>query len=257
MTTVGMRPPCSEAQRAARAQGRRDNGGMNKKTPTLDLRLSEGAQWQIAPLADDAPRRFSGIANSGRPFGYGSYQMVVDFDGIRLKDKTAVLIDHDGRQRAGVCTLSVTPDERSDGLFVFIAKIEIQPNKSGCASGGTAISSIASASKSNAFAALSSPLSWDTIVSAPLLTAIANQKFGQHRSGYAENTALFLPAVKQILHFLAQPGLFRIRAVHSIKSNKCAAIRRAKPVSAVRESVTLLPFAQYYMTKSAQKAVWK
>lgn len=33
---------------------------MNKKTPTLDLRLSEGAQWQIAPLAKDAPRRFSG-----------------------------------------------------------------------------------------------------------------------------------------------------------------------------------------------------
>lgn len=119
MTTVGMRPPCSEAQRAARAQGRRDNGGMNKKTPTLDLRLSEGAQWQIAPLADDAPRRFSGIANSGRPFGYGSYQMVVDFDGIRLKDKTAVLIDHDGRQRAGVCTLSVTPDGlKADGVLL-------------------------------------------------------------------------------------------------------------------------------------------
>ena len=92
---------------------------MNKKTPTLDLRLSEGAQWQIAPLAGDAPRRFSGIANSGRPFGYGSYQMVVDFDGIRLKDKTAVLIDHDGRQRAGVCTLSVTPDGlKADGVLL-------------------------------------------------------------------------------------------------------------------------------------------
>lgn len=92
---------------------------MNKKTPTLDLRLSEGAQWQIAPLAEDAPRRFSGIANSGRPFGYGSYQMVVDFDGIRLKDKTAVLIDHDGRQRAGVCTLSVVPDGlKADGVLL-------------------------------------------------------------------------------------------------------------------------------------------
>ena len=92
---------------------------MNKKTPTLDLRLSEGAQWQIAPLAGDAPRRFSGIANSGRPFGYGSYQMVVDFDGIRLKDKTAVLIDHDGRQRAGVCTLSVVPDGlKADGVLL-------------------------------------------------------------------------------------------------------------------------------------------
>lgn len=119
MTTVGVRPLCSEAGRTARAQGRRDNGGMNKKTPTLDLRLSEGAQWQIAPLAGDAPRRFSGIANSGRPFGYGSYQMVVDFDGIRLKDKTAVLIDHDGRQRAGVCTLSVVPDGlKADGVLL-------------------------------------------------------------------------------------------------------------------------------------------
>lgn len=115
----GWRPLCSEVGRTASAQGRRDNGSMNKKTPTLDLRLSEGAQWQIAPLAGDAPRRFSGIANSGRPFGYGSYQMVIDFDGIRLKDKTAVLIDHDGRQRAGVCTLSVVPDGlKADGVLL-------------------------------------------------------------------------------------------------------------------------------------------
>ena len=85
---------------------------MDTNTPTIELRLSEGAPWQIAPQQENAPRRFSGIANSGKPFGFGMWQTVIDFDGIKLKDKTAVLIEHDGGQRAGVCSLSVV----SDGL---------------------------------------------------------------------------------------------------------------------------------------------
>lgn len=85
---------------------------MDTNTPAIELRLSEGAPWQIAPQQENAPRRFSGIANSGKPFGFGMWQTVIDFDGIKLKDKTAVLIEHDGGQRAGVCSLSVV----SDGL---------------------------------------------------------------------------------------------------------------------------------------------
>ncbi|UOP00538.1 hypothetical protein [Kingella potus] len=111
MSTVGV--ICSEAAQPVRARTRRDNGGMNTNTPTIELRLSEGAPWQLAPLEEATqPRRFSGIAHSGKPFGSGMWKTVMDFEGIRLKDKTAVLIDHDGRQRAGVCTLSVV----SDGL---------------------------------------------------------------------------------------------------------------------------------------------
>lgn len=55
----------------------------------------------------DGKRRFSGIANSGKPFGYGAYQTVVDFDGIQIKPKTAVLIEHNPHKACGVATLSV------------------------------------------------------------------------------------------------------------------------------------------------------
>lgn len=55
----------------------------------------------------DGKRRFSGIANSGKPFGYGAYQTVVDFDGIQIKRKTAVLIEHNPHKACGVATLSV------------------------------------------------------------------------------------------------------------------------------------------------------
>ena len=52
-------------------------------------------------------RHFSGIANSGKPFGFGAYQTVVDFDGIQIKPKTAVLIEHDPNKACDVATLSV------------------------------------------------------------------------------------------------------------------------------------------------------
>ncbi|MCG7655937.1 hypothetical protein [Wielerella bovis] len=55
----------------------------------------------------DGKRRFSGIANSGKPFGYGTYQTVVDFDGIQIKPQTAVLIEHNPHKACGVATLSV------------------------------------------------------------------------------------------------------------------------------------------------------
>lgn len=52
-------------------------------------------------------RTFSGVANSGKPFGYGAVQMVLDFDGIAIKPKTAVLLEHNPHKGAGVATLSV------------------------------------------------------------------------------------------------------------------------------------------------------
>nr|DAT42762.1 MAG TPA: prohead serine protease [Caudoviricetes sp.] len=52
-------------------------------------------------------RTFSGIANSGKPFGYGAVQMVLDFAGIAIKPKTAVLLEHNPHKGAGVATLSV------------------------------------------------------------------------------------------------------------------------------------------------------
>lgn len=52
-------------------------------------------------------RTFSGVANSGKPFGYGAVQMILDFDGIAIKPKTAVLLEHNPHKGAGVATLSV------------------------------------------------------------------------------------------------------------------------------------------------------
>lgn len=52
-------------------------------------------------------RTFSGVANSGKPFGYGAVKMILDFDGIAIKPKTAVLLEHNPHKGAGVATLSV------------------------------------------------------------------------------------------------------------------------------------------------------
>lgn len=82
----------------------------NNTPKTLNLRLSSTDAVAVAAVAGDAPRKFSGIANSGKPFGLGAWLSVIDFADIKLKDKTAFLIDHMGSKRAGVGSLSVAPD---------------------------------------------------------------------------------------------------------------------------------------------------
>lgn len=68
----------------------------------IKLSSNSALDFQI----QDDKRRFSGIANSGKPFGYGTYQTVVDFDNIQIKPKTAVLIEHNPHKACGVATLS-------------------------------------------------------------------------------------------------------------------------------------------------------
>ncbi|RPD86214.1 hypothetical protein EGK75_07480 [Neisseria weixii] len=87
------------------------HGGMNTKTP-LKIKLSAAGPVSLLTAAD-APRSFKGTANSGKPFGYGSYQTVIDFDGLKHKPKMPVLLEHSPVKMAGVCSLSVT----SDGLI--------------------------------------------------------------------------------------------------------------------------------------------
>lgn len=75
------------------------------------LKLSVSADLDLQAKSDDGTRRqFSGIANSGRPFGLGAYQTVLDFDGLKVKPKIAVLIEHDAQRAAGVASLSVASD---------------------------------------------------------------------------------------------------------------------------------------------------
>ncbi len=61
--------------------------------------------------ADNAPRTFSGVANSGKPFEHWGYQHVVDMDGILASttnpDKLAVLYLHKRESEVGYGKLSV------------------------------------------------------------------------------------------------------------------------------------------------------
>ena len=85
-----------------------NNGGMNTQTP-LEIKLSAALPVALAGRADEV-RTFKGTANSGKPFGYGGTQTVVDFEGLRHKASVPVLLEHSPVKMAGVCRLSVTAD---------------------------------------------------------------------------------------------------------------------------------------------------
>ncbi|MGN6983972.1 hypothetical protein ACTHSL_02975 [Neisseria sp. P0008.S010] len=63
---------------------------MNTKTP-LEIKLSAALPVALAGRADEV-RTFKGTANSGKPFGYGGTQTVVDFEGLRHKASVPVLL---------------------------------------------------------------------------------------------------------------------------------------------------------------------
>jgi len=81
---------------------------MNTKTP-LEIKLSAALPVTLAGRADEV-RTFKGTANSGKPFGYGSTQTVVDLAQLSHKEKVPVLLEHSPVKMAGVCRLSVTAD---------------------------------------------------------------------------------------------------------------------------------------------------
>lgn len=81
---------------------------MNTKTP-LEIKLSAALPVALAGRADEV-RTFKGTANSGKPFGYGGTQAVVDLEGLRHKASVPVLLEHSPVKMAGVCRLSVTAD---------------------------------------------------------------------------------------------------------------------------------------------------
>ena len=85
-----------------------NNAAMNTKTP-LEIKLSAALPVALAGRADEV-RTFKGTANSGKPFGYGGTQTVVDFEGLRHKASVPVLLEHSPVKMAGVCRLSVTAD---------------------------------------------------------------------------------------------------------------------------------------------------
>lgn len=82
---------------------------MNTKTSPLNIKLSAALPVALATRADDV-RTFKGVANSGKPFGYGGCQAVVDLAELSHKASVPVLLEHSPLKMAGVCSLSVTAD---------------------------------------------------------------------------------------------------------------------------------------------------
>ena len=82
---------------------------MNTKTSPLKIKLSAALPVALATGADKV-RTFKGVANSGKPFGYGGYQAVVDLAQLSHKASVPVLLEHSPVKMAGVCSLSVTAD---------------------------------------------------------------------------------------------------------------------------------------------------
>ena len=82
---------------------------MDTNNTPLKIKLSAALPVALATGADKV-RTFKGVANSGKPFGYGGYQTVVDLAQLSHKASVPVLLEHSPVKMAGVCSLSVTAD---------------------------------------------------------------------------------------------------------------------------------------------------
>ena len=66
---------------------------MDTNNTPLKIKLSAALPVALATGADKV-RTFKGVANSGKPFGYGSYQTVVDLAQLSHKASVPVLLEH-------------------------------------------------------------------------------------------------------------------------------------------------------------------
>ncbi|MGP4734370.1 MULTISPECIES: hypothetical protein [unclassified Psychrobacter] len=81
------------------------------KKPNIYL-LSEVNVADAPADADKSlPRKFSGVANSGKPFNHYGEMVVVDLTDIQYKANVPALLLHDRAQRAGFGALSVTNNQ--------------------------------------------------------------------------------------------------------------------------------------------------
>lgn len=62
----------------------------------------------VVPSQDgNVPRKFNGIANSGKPFNHYGERVIMDLANIRHHDKIPALVEHERSRRAGFGVLSV------------------------------------------------------------------------------------------------------------------------------------------------------
>lgn len=90
----------------------------DRKKPIVYL-LAEVAVAAAPADGKDLPRKFSGVANSGKPFNHYGEMVVVDLSDITYKDNVPALLLHDRAQRAGFGALSVSNHQLlMDGMLL-------------------------------------------------------------------------------------------------------------------------------------------
>lgn len=78
------------------------------KTPNTKPHVYLFSDVTVAPSKDgNAPRQFSGVANSGKPFNYYGVRVIVDLENLSFADKVPALVEHERSKRAGFGVLSV------------------------------------------------------------------------------------------------------------------------------------------------------
>lgn len=83
----------------------------DKKKPIVYLLAEVNVADAPADSENDLPRKFSGVANSGKPFNHYGEMVVVDLSDISYKDNVPALLLHDRAQRAGFGKLSVANNQ--------------------------------------------------------------------------------------------------------------------------------------------------
>lgn len=84
---------------------------LSQPKPRAGIYLLSAAN--VAAAQDGAARRFTGIANSGKPFIYEGRTAIIDLSSLRFADNLPALIDHDRAKRAGFGKLSIVNNQLS------------------------------------------------------------------------------------------------------------------------------------------------
>lgn len=84
---------------------------------TIKVQLSSDVAIGDTP-SQGGLRQFSGVAHTGKPFGYGGAQCIIELSSIKSHPKLPMLIEHDRKQRAGFGALSVNPTLNIDGFLL-------------------------------------------------------------------------------------------------------------------------------------------
>lgn len=84
---------------------------------TIKVQLSSDVAIGDTP-SQGGLRQFSGVAHTGKPFGYGGAQCIIELSSIKHRPSLPMLLLHDRAHRAGFGALSVNPTLNIDGFLL-------------------------------------------------------------------------------------------------------------------------------------------